>query len=87
MKDAEKVPLSVSADAIGPFTWESSDPAQVGVEPQGDGHTCYATTPLDAGEATVTVKAKGYETETIKVTYSDSTPGNLNLSAGVPESD
>lgn len=87
LKDTEKVPLSVSADAVGPFTWESSDPSQVGIEPQGDGHMAFATTPLDAGEATITVKAKGYEDETIKVTYVDSTPGRLNLSAGVPEPD
>lgn len=87
LTDRDKCILKLREDAKGPFTWESSDPSQVGLEPQGEGLTCYATTPLDAGEATITVKARGYEDETMKIVYVDSTPGELGLTAGDPEPD
>ena len=87
MFDTDKCLISLKPDSKGPFTWSSSDPAQVAVEPQGDGHQCYVLTPLDEGEATVTVEAKGYADETMLVTYSDSTPGELGMSAGTPEPD
>jgi len=85
--DTDKCLISLKEEAKGPFTWSSSDPAQVAVEPQGDGRTCYVLTPGDTGEATITVKAKGYQDQTMLVTYSDSTPGELGMSAGTPEPD
>lgn len=85
--DTDKCLISLTPDAKGPFTWESSDPTQVSIEPQGDGHSAYALTPLDAGSATITVRAKGYQEETMLVTYTDSTPGELGMSAGAPEPD
>lgn len=85
--DTDKCLISLNPEAKGPFTWESSDPAQVAVEPQGDGHSCYVLTPLDSGSATITVSAKGYESEIMLVTYTDSTPGELGMSAGSPEPD
>lgn len=87
MFDTDKCTLTIKEDAKGPFSWKSSDPAAVGVEPQGDGHSCIVTTPLDSGSATITVSAKGYQDETMLVEYSDSTPGELGLSAGTPEPD
>ena len=87
MFDTDKCLITIKPEAKGPFTWESSDPSQVAVEPVGDGHSCYFLTPLDAGEATVTVKAKGYPDESKLVTYSDSTPGELGMSEGTIEPD
>lgn len=87
LTDTDKCRLRVRDDTKGPFTWSSSDPSQVGIEAEGDGKTAMCTTPLSAGEATITVSAKGYEDETMLVNYVDSTPGELGLSADTPEPD
>lgn len=92
MLDVEKVLLSVAPqkadgtpdDAVN-VTWTSSDPAQVGIEPQDAlGRSIYALTPLDTGVATVTATGAGYEPDTVEISYAPGQPRKLNLSAGTP---
>lgn len=92
MFDTEKVQLTVSPvkpngepDENVVVTWASSAPDQVGVEPIGDlGHSCWVTTPLDTGSATITVDAPGYNPSTVDVSYEPGIPRELNLQVGTP---
>jgi hypothetical protein len=109
MLDVERVLLSVrprkadgTPDSAVRYTWASSAPEQIGVEPlpehegqdaEGlpitipDTHECWATTPLDRGAATVSAAAPRYTTDTIDISYEPGVPGQSNLSAGTPVPD
>jgi len=91
--DVEKVLLSSSPTlpdgtpaSIIP-TWESSDPDQVSLEVSEDGLTCWALTPLESGQADITVSAVGFRTVIIPIIYAPAVPGELNVSVGNPVPD
>ena len=89
--DVEKVLLS-SSPTLPDGTpasvipeWESSDSDQVSLEVSEDGLTCWALTPLETGESTITVSAEGFQSATVDISYAPAIPGQLNLSVGTPQ--
>lgn len=94
MVATEKETLSVapvnpdgSAYTGPPPTWTTSDATQVPIVPAADGLSCECQTPLDNGQATITVSAPGVRTSDIKIIYTAPVEGEMNLSAGLPQPD
>lgn len=90
-------------DVSAQVSWVSDTPDQVGVQPgtdpfdfnDGDNgivscpgfFNCWALTPLDAGQGSVTASAPQYESAQWPIFYQPGAGGSLNASTGQPVSD